>query len=132
MPSSPAMRFARSASREAIASTVPRRERCMPGMTFFVPMSAVEMTPQRIFRAMKSPEFRQVAAGWTSAHASGRGLPAVALPPTPYECAAHEVERAERDADHAHDDKARPRHIVDQDAEKAGEREQRQRREDLV
>jgi hypothetical protein len=52
MPSLFAADLARARSRDAIASTVPRFERCIPGMTFAVPMSAVEMMPQRIFFVM--------------------------------------------------------------------------------
>src|SRR5262245_690037 len=60
MPSFAATAFARLKSREAIASTVPRFERCIPGMTFPVPIRAVEITPHRIVRAICASPQKQL------------------------------------------------------------------------
>src|SRR3954453_15161151 len=47
MPSAAAAACARSIEREAIAVTTEDGERMMPGVTFFMPISAVERMPQR-------------------------------------------------------------------------------------
>ena len=49
MPSSLAASWALASSREAIATTSECADFRMPGMTFSVPIFAVEMMPQRTF-----------------------------------------------------------------------------------
>src|ERR1017187_8325341 len=52
IPSAAAASRAFARSRDAIASTDIKFPRCIPGITFFIPMAAVLRTPQRIFLDM--------------------------------------------------------------------------------